>query len=404
MVFVCAVTVPHEIGVIGGGVAGLAAALALARAGFDVTVYEQGSAITEFGAGLQISPNGAAVLDHLGLTEGLDQAGIRAQAVSLIDGPSGRPVARFDVSQGVAGRGYYFLHRADMVSMLGTAAKDAGARLKLGQRVVAIEDPKPEARLIFENGASAAHPLVVVADGVHSVARAALDLGHKPSYSGQVAWRALVPMDGPLDPLVRVHMGPGRHLVHYPLAGGRLMNIVAVEERTEWAADGWSIPGDPAQLCAAFSGFALPVRDLLGGVEDVHLWGLHHYRVLEHWSKGPVLLIGDAAHPMLPFMAQGASLALEDAGVLARLLRGKSDISSALEHFENIRKNRVERIVAAARANGRNYHRRGLSKIAAHLALGLGQRLAPGLVTRRFDWIYAHDAVAQASSSTTTGT
>ncbi len=404
MVFVCKVSVLREIGVIGGGVAGLAAALALARAGFEVTVYEQTPAITEFGAGLQISPNGAAVLGHLGLTEVLDEAATRAQAVSLIDGPNGRPVAHFDVSQGVAGRGYYFLRRADLVSMLSTAAKDAGARLNFGQRVVGVEAQKHEARLIFDTGESSAHPLVIAADGVHSVARGSLGLGRDPVFSGQVAWRALVPLDRPPDPVVRVHMGPGRHLVHYPLAGGKLMNIVGVESRAEWAADGWSIPDDPARLRTAFSDFALPVRDLLGGVEDVHLWGLHLYPVLERWSKGPVVLIGDAAHPTLPFMAQGANLALEDAGVLARLLTDCADINSAFERFEKIRKTRVTRIISAARANGRNYHRRGLSKIAAHLALGLGQRLEPGLVARRFDWIYAHDAVAQASSSTSTGT
>ena len=165
-------SISRDIGILGGGVAGLAAAVALARKGFEVTVYEQAPEIREVGAGLQISPNGAAILEHLGLSDALSEAGVRAEKVELLNGPAGKRVAQFDVSKGVNGHGYFFLHRADLVTMLGNAAWNAGATLELARKAVSVQTSPSAAEIEFENGTKARHDIVVAADGVHSVARA----------------------------------------------------------------------------------------------------------------------------------------------------------------------------------------------------------------------------------------
>jgi salicylate hydroxylase len=382
------------ITVLGGGIAGLAAARALALRGADVTVLEQAEALGEVGAGLQISPNGARVLDALGLGEALRSLGLRAEAVELRD-HGGCRVARLEV--GSRAQGYFFLHRADLIGLLAEGARDAGVKVRLLQRIEAVEVGDGGAVLRTAQGGEHRAGLVIGADGLHSVVRQALNGRVVPFFTRQVAWRALVPAEGAVPRVATVWMGPKRHLVSYPLRSGALVNIVAVEERGTWAAEGWHHKDDPVRLRAAFAGFAPEVRDLLGRVEEAYLWGLFRHPVAQRWyAGGAAAILGDAAHPTLPFLAQGANLALEDAWVLAAKLGAHDTVEAGLAAYQAARAPRAARVIDAATRNARNYH---LSvpplRATAHLALRLTGALAPGALLGRFDWLYGYDATAE---------
>jgi salicylate hydroxylase len=385
-----------DLAVVGAGIGGLAAALALARRGARVRVFEQAPALAEVGAGLQISPNGVAVLQALGVADAVDPRAGRPRGVELRDSRTDRLVARVPLGAAILarhGRPYWHLHRADLLAALAAGAAAAGVEIRLGSRVAAVEGEPGTARLVTGDGVHAA-ALVVAADGVRSPLRAAWLDTAAPRFTGHVAWRGTVPGDR-LPPeltrrVARVAMGPGRHLVSYPLRDGALVNFVAVEERAAWAEEGWSRPGDPAALRRAFAGWGGPSGALLAAVEGCFLWGLFDHAPLARWSAGPVVLLGDACHPMLPFLAQGATMALEDAWVLAAALDA-ADLRSGVAAYAAARLPRATRVQRAAAGSGRVYHLGPGLRGPAHLALGLLSGVAPGLLTRRFDWLYGHD-------------
>lgn len=384
----------RNITILGAGIAGLAAARALALRGARVTVLEQTDAIREVGAGLQISPNGAVVLRALGLGDALEQASVRAEAVELRDGFDGRVVTRLEVARLRPDQGWHFLHRADLLALLLDGARAAGVDLRLLQKAERVDLSGPRPVVTMTTGATETADLLIGADGLHSPARAALNGMVAPFFTHQIAWRALLPCD-PAEPRVaEVHMGHGRHLVSYPLRGGTLRNIVAVEERRRWVEEGWSLRDDPMELRLAFESFGPRVRAWLDQVQDVWLWGLFRHPVAKRWQttlpEGAVALIGDAAHPTLPFLAQGANMALEDAWVLADLL-DRHDTGAALAAYQAARAGRTARIVEAANRNARAYHLSGLLRPLAHAVLRFGGAVAPGLALSRFDWIYEFD-------------
>ena len=385
----------QPVTVIGAGVAGLAVARALALRGAAVTVLEQADAVREVGSGLQISPNGAAVLRALGLQDALDAASMRADAVQLIDGPTGDPVTRLDLARLRPGQGYHFLHRADLIDLLLHAATEAGVTIRLLSRIDAVDLNGPHPAVALESGERLETPLLIGADGLHSKTRAALNGAETPFFTRQVAWRAVIPCEPGAAPVAEVHMGPGRHLVSYPLRNGTLRNIVAIEERDKWAEESWTLRDDAITLRVAFEGFAPRVRGWLDRVEDPWLWGLFRHKVAESWVKptgqGGVAILGDAAHPTLPFLAQGASMGLEDAWVLAQSLATHDSPAAALMAYQSARKPRTSRIVAAANANARAYHLTGLPRMIGHTGLRLLGRVSPGTMLSRFDWLYDHD-------------
>lgn len=388
----------RAVTVVGAGIGGLAAALALARRGAAVTVLEQAPAIAEVGAGIQIAPNGAAVLRALGLEGALDRAGMRADAVVLADGRDGAPVVRLPL----AGKGdWRFLHRADLIALLLDAARAAGVTLRTGARVSAADLGAGGAVLRLADGATERAGLVIGADGLHSVVRAALNGPARPRFTGHVAWRATIPEPPGAEPVAEVHMGPGRHLVTYPLRGGRLRNLVAVEERRGWVEESWSLRDDPPAVRLAFAGFGPRVQGWLAQVDALWLWGLFRHPVAPVWGRaaagGALAILGDAAHPTLPFLAQGANMALEDAWVLAACLDAGPDDAAALAAYRAARAARCARIVAAAAGNARIYHLRGPVRDAAHLGMRAIAALAPGVLTGRFDWIHGLDVTAARS-------
>ncbi|SUZ30481.1 3-hydroxybenzoate 6-hydroxylase 1 [Roseibaca ekhonensis] len=372
--------------VVGGGIGGLAAAIALRDRGAKVTLLEQAGAFREVGAGIQISPNGARVLQALGVAP----ESLRAQAVTLRN-TKGAQVLRMDLPQ--SGAGFHLVHRADCVAALAARTQDIETRFNA--QVVAVDTDA--GRVTLAGGAELEADLVIGADGLHSVLRAALNTVAKPFFTGQVAWRATI--DGnPDDPEeVQVFMGPGRHLVSYPLRGGSLRNLVAVEERKDWADEGWNHPDTPVNLRRAFAGFGGPVAHWLAQVDKVYLWGLFRHKVAANWHAGRVALLGDAAHPTLPFMAQGANLALEDAYALAMELERAPDLSTGLAAYQDARRGRAARVVEAANRNARNYHLRAPVAPLAHMALRLSQRFVPDAPLRQFGWIYDHDVTKGAA-------
>ena len=369
-----------EVTVIGAGIAGLAAACALSRRGANVLVLERESALEEVGAGIQISANGLSVLRALGLGTGIDNA-IAAEAVQLREFRQGRPVFRH-VRQGENTR---LFHRADLLNLLAQGASAAGVEIRLG---CDVQDADPESGEIrLASGETLKGQCVIAADGLKSRLARRINGERAARFSHQVAWRAVVPWKGDVVSEVTLTMGPGRHIVTYPLRGGKVMNLVAVEERSDWREEGWRLTGDPAGMRRRFGDFAGPAAEVLAGVTHCHLWALYLHPVAGKWWQGRACLIGDAAHPTLPFVAQGACMALEDAWVLAKSLESASNLAAGFAAYQARRHTRVARIVATAEANARRFHMKGLKAVFAQTALRYaGRYLAPD-----YDWIFNHD-------------
>lgn len=379
--------------VIGAGIGGLAVARALALRGAYVKVLEQSPEIGEVGAGLQMSPNAMAVLRGLGLEQALEAGGaVRAKRVMLND-YRGANVASLDLTR-LEDQRYYFIHRADLIAVLEEGARAAGVVFELGAKVDRVADGTQggEAEAFVNGGGEHRADLIVGADGLHSCVRPLLNGSETPIFTGQVAWRALIPNDLNRGPDAHVHMGPNRHLVSYPLRGGTLLNLVAVEERRGWVQEGWNLRDDPSNLRAAFADFGPEARAMLAKVDEVYLWGLFRHPVAVNWHGQAVALMGDAAHPTLPFMAQGAAMALEDAWVLAASLSGAESIPVGLSLYQERRRKRAVRVINTATDNAWKYHLKFPPlRFAAQTVLRSGSRLFPERMMRQFDWLYGHD-------------
>ena len=392
----------REVAIVGGGIGGMAAAVAFARRGARVTVHEAAPVLREIGAGLQIFPNGGAVLEALGLREPFEGAGTAARAVRLVDGRRGGAVARVPLAAPPGRPAARAVHRADLLGILADAARDAGVKLRLGSAAREVRPARGTGHgrpiLTLEDGLMQQPDLLIGADGIRSRLRAALGAAPPARFTGQVAWRAVVP-SCPDEPALSgegpvVHLFPGRHVVAYRFRDGGLVNLVAVAERSEWAEEGWDHPDDPANLRAAFADAAVPLRGLLKRVTETRLWGLFRHPVAERFGAGRIALLGDAAHPTLPFLAQGANLALEDAWALAEETDAPIQLPLALDRYSARRRPRVVRALAAADRNGVHYHLSGPRRVAAWSALRLGSALAPSVLSRRYAWLHAHDETA----------
>ncbi|SES78035.1 FAD-dependent monooxygenase [Oceanicella actignis] len=382
----------RSVAVAGGGLGGLAAALAFARMGWRATVVERAEALREVGAGIQLSPNAIKALDHLGVGDEARAAGFAPQAVELRAWRSGRLAWRLALNPQIErrhGAPYRQIHRADMLDILLRAALAAGVELRLGCEALGVS----EDALQTDRGPLRAD-LIVGADGVRSRLRAAAGAS-SPRFSGNVAFRGLVRADrlpgGAAPPCATVWMGPRRHLVHYPLRGGEIVNFVAVIERAAWTEEGWSRPGDPEALRAEFADWHPQARAILDAADETFEWGLFGHAPLPSWRRGRLALLGDAAHPTTPFLAQGAAMAFEDAVVLSRAVAAHG-VADGLAAYEAARKPRATRLQQAARRTGRRFHARtALDGLAKFAALELFARLAPGRAAALNDWIYGYD-------------
>ena len=380
--------------VVGGGIGGVTAALCLARTGHEVVVLEQAQAFGEVGAGLQIGPNASRVLHALGLEAPLRTLGFAPECAEMRHWRRGSVLYRAPFGDAVIdrfGAPYYHLHRADLLDVLLAAARaDDRVELRTGVTVEAAEDAGAEAVVLLRRGEERAD-LVVGADGIHSNVRASLFGPADARFTGNVAWRALVPAErlpaGLVRPAATVWLGPGRHFVHYYVRRGELVNCVCVVEKAGWEEESWSRRGDRSELVADFAGWHPDVRALIDAMdpEAVFKWALFDRAPMPQWSRGRLTLLGDACHPTLPFMAQGAGMAIEDARVLANCLAASDEVPRALARYETLRRERTARIQQGSRRNGRIYHLSGLAAWARDRAM----RRAGDRIT---DWLYDYDA------------
>lgn len=385
-----------NVAVVGAGIGGLAAALALAARGHDITLYERRTGFGETGAGIQLSPNASRILISLGLGPVLQRVTSEPERIRVRDLRSGRALT--DVALGSAaqerfGAPYWFVSRQDLHTALLDAVRGrSNVRLRVGRALNGIAQDGSRAALSFDaaGGASdgASADLVVAADGIRSAARRSLGDARDPVASGFVAYRATVPRADAPSGLGGgeggLWLGPGRHVVHYPIAGGRLLNLVAVERRAE-RLDEWSAPVGAGRVAASFSGAAPLLRELLAAPSEWSAWSLDDLPA-KRMASGRVALLGDAAHPALPFLAQGGAMAIEDSAALAAVLaRSGDDVPGALRSYERARLPHVRRIQDAARRNARAYHAAGLVALARNLVM---RRLGPEGMSERYAWIY----------------
>lgn len=387
----------------GGGIGGLSVAIALALRGWTVQVLEQAPALTEVGAGLQIAPNGWRVLKAMGVTPLIADTLFEPEMIEMRDGVSGRRIFSLpmrDHARARWGGPYIQIHRADLVDALATRLQALAPGAVETGRTVARHDQRPDGvTLVLEDGRRVDADLVVAADGLHSVLRRQMIGADQPRYTGNLAWRAVVPVDALGDHAPPnggcIWVGDRRHAVTTRLRAGALANFVGMVEQPEPAPEGWRIIGDRDQARAHFDGWHPMVTTLIERAEALHRWALFDRAPLPRWHEGRVALLGDAAHPMLPSMAQGAVQAIEDAWVLAGCVTG-ADPARGLQRYFDLRQPRTARVQAGSAANARLFHHgSALGRIAVYGPMAVGATLFPGLVHRRQDWVYGHDATAE---------
>ncbi|WP_188579338.1 FAD-dependent monooxygenase [Azorhizobium oxalatiphilum] len=374
--------------IVGAGIGGLAAGITLRRLGLKVSIWEQAEALAEVGAGLQLSPNATRYLRDLGLLDAIEKVAVVPRALDVRDGRTFDSLAHCEYGPEAARHGAPFLviHRADLLDVLAAAARDAGCDIRLNTRLQSLEPHGTGMRAVAAEGDSLIAQeadVVIGADGVRSVVREHLGLGVRPVFARRVAYRATIPLRSDTSPDVRLFLGPDAHLVTYPVKAGTAVNVVAIV-RQDKPVSRWSEPGDASKVHKAFAGWAPEVRALLEDAPAFLCWGLYDLDPLPRWSQGRVTLLGDAAHAMLPFLAQGAAQAIEDAAVLAQVL-GREGISpDALSQYEAIRRPRTARIQLGARRNAGIYHMKGLGRFARNMVI---KATGPSLLSRH-DWIY----------------
>lgn len=379
----------------GGGIGGLAAALCLAARGFEVDVFEQAATFAEVGAGIQLSPNCSRVLHALGLAEALDAVAFLPEGTEMRHWRTGRLITSNPLGSTVRatyGAPYYHVHRADLTDVLTVAARAQPAiRLHAGTRVESFAQDAASVRVMTTAGTFTG-ALLVGADGIRSVVRTALFGAEAPTFTGNVAWRALVPADRLPENLVRpvagVWWGPHKHFVHYYVRRGEIVNCVCVVEKRGWEVESWTARGERSELEADFAGWHPTIRTLIGAMDPntCFKWALFDRPPMPRWSAGRVTLLGDACHPTLPFMAQGAAMAIEDGAVLARCAAEGDDVAASLGRYEQLRRGRTARIQLGSRRNARVFHLSGIAALLRNRAAG---RAGAGVT----EWLYRYDAL-----------
>lgn len=383
----------------GGGIGGMAAGLALLRAGFDVEIYEQAKELGEVGAGIQVSPNGSRALDYLGVYEALREVSCAPERKEFRLWNTGDTWPMFDlgpVALEMYGYPYLTVYRPDLLSALinGVRAIKPDA-IHLGCPVAGITQNEDSASLILADGREITGDIVIGADGVKSTIRNALWGPDNPTFAGMIAWRSVIPMKN-----LPAHMqkmvgstwiGPGGHAVNYPLRGGELMNFIGTVHRDDWQIESWNIEGDVEECVRDYAGWHPDVHAMIRSADKILKWAFMGRDPMQAWSIGRISLLGDACHPTLPFLAQGAVMSIEDGVVLARCLEKYDDIPEALLKYENARIERTTKMVLGARENTDRFHSAELvNKESADIYLA--KEMGANPIHDRYHWLYIYDA------------
>jgi salicylate hydroxylase len=383
-----------RVGIAGGGLGGLSAALFLLRAGVDdVRVFERQGALGEIGAGIQVAPNAVRLLQRLSVGEALAAVSVPFEdAWEFRRWQDGRVL--FSQTFGAEGEArfgapYIAVHRADLLRVLASAVPDGV--VALGRHVSGVDGD----RFVFEDGSSSEpFDALVGADGIHSVIRDAVAGPGSPAFTGLAAYRALVPASEAPEfarrPVCSIWLGPGRHFVHYPVSGGAFVNLVTANPAGDWRTESWVAPGRVEDFLAEFAGWDDAVLQLIAAARETRRYAFYAREPITTWVSGRIALLGDAAHPMLPFFAQGAGQAIEDGAVLAKCLTATPDVPAALRRYASLR---VERATRVQRASGerRDHHHMpdGPEQVARDAALASQDPLGHN------EWLYGHDVEAQ---------
>jgi salicylate hydroxylase len=388
--------------VVGGGIGGLTAALALLRRGVDVQIYEASNQLKEVGAGIQISSNGSRVLFALGLEQALSQVQVRPERRQLRHWSSGETWNWFDLGDKSIerfGTPHLMLHRADLHGLLLGAVKaikpDA---ITLNRRCVAVSSDANLAEAKFDDGTSVQAPYLIGADGIHSKVRECLFGPSSPVFTGCIAWRGLIPMERLPSHLAQMvgtnWLGPHGNVLHYPVRRGELMNFVSMSERTDWQIESWSTEGKKDELRNDFRDWHADVQTMIDEIETPYKWAMMVRGPMEAWSKGRITLLGDACHPTLPFLGQGGVMSIEDGYVIAACLdKYFNEPKVALARYEEIRKDRTSAVVRKATENKESAFEPRLADKEA-VAVEVAREWQQVRLRERMDWLYNYDATA----------
>ena len=391
-----------NIAIVGAGIGGLTLALSLLKSGYYVDIYEQAPELLELGAGVQIAPNGTRILRHLGLEDALLAGGaVEAAAKEVRIWNTGETWPLFDLGEDSVrrfGAPYWMIHRGDLHrELLSAVINQAPGSVHTGHRLTSFDQSGRGVTLHFANSVSVQADLMIGADGVHSVVRNAMFRERKAEFTGIVAWRGMAPMDAIPESLRRNvgtnWIGPGGHCITYPVRGERLMNFVGLVERSDWIKESWIEEGTSEECQADFKEWHPCIHAIIKNAGTLFRWALLQRSPLEKWTSGRMTLLGDACHPTLPFLAQGAIMALEDAIVLTRCLDAfAGDFAKAFDRYEQLRLPRTSAIVNGSRANIERFHNPVLADHAAAVNY-VETEWQPEKVRQRYDWLFEYDAM-----------
>ncbi len=391
---------PHVL-IAGAGVGGLTAGLALLKRGFNVDIYEQAPEIMEVGAGFQISANGTRVLYELGLGPEIEAIRWEPEGKEIYVWNTGETKKLFDLgAESVERYGfpYWTFHRADLQSVLADAVRrEKPDAIHLDSRCAGFDQNGGQVTLRLENGSVVEGDALIGADGVHSAIRKSLFGDDQPQSTGCMAWRGVIPAKnlppGLIRPVGANWVGPGGHVVHYFLRRGELLNFVGIVERDDWHVESWSAEGTHEECLGDFEGWHETIQVMIKNIGTPFKWALMGHDPMERWSVGHVSLLGDACHSTLPFLAQGAVMAIEDGMVLARCFEAHDDVETALTRYQDARIERTTKIVLGSAANTARFHNKSLAD-PEKAGQYVDEEWLPERVRERYDWLFVYDATS----------